>query len=77
MTKVIVYHERYGCDTGCCGHAVYVDEESERRGFEFGSPDEGENLREYAEQLVSQELGPEHVADLDWENCVVLESCSC
>lgn len=24
MTRVIVYHRGYGCDTGCCGHAVDV-----------------------------------------------------
>lgn len=76
MTKVIVYHERYGCDTGCCGHAIYVDDNSERVGFEFGghgtlSP------REYAERLVSEELGSKHVADLDWENCVVVDDCNC
>ena len=25
MTKVVVFHRYYGCDTGCCGHAVMVD----------------------------------------------------
>ena len=75
MAKVIVYHERYGCDTGCCGHAVYVDDE--RQGFEFGGTGDMDP-REYAEFLVIQELGREHVADLDWENCLVLDcSISC
>jgi hypothetical protein len=27
MMKVIVYHRYYGCDTGCCGHAVAVFED--------------------------------------------------
>ena len=66
-----MYHERYGCATGCCGHAVYVDDE--RVGFEFGGADSDKTHREFAEFLVTQELGSEHVADLDWENCLVLD----
>jgi|RhiMethySRZTD1v2_1073278.scaffolds.fasta_scaffold71312_1 hypothetical protein len=72
MTKVVVYHERYGCDTGCCGHAIYVD--GEREGFELGSPF-NETPREYAERIVAEELGSEHVADLDWDNCLIIEDC--
>lgn len=22
MTKLVVFHRYYGCDTGCCGHSV-------------------------------------------------------
>ena len=54
MAKVIVYHQFYGCDTGCCGHVVEVfDDEDvaredfnphldgEGRNFEFDHPDYG------------------------------------
>lgn len=74
MTKVIVYHEAYGCETGCCGHALYVDDE--RLAFEFG----GHGTltpREYAERFVREELGSKHVADLDWENCIVVSDSNC
>lgn len=71
MSKVVVSHAGYGCDTGCCGHVIEVDGE-EVGGFHFTHP-YGEDPLEFAKRLVADELGPEHVADLDWENCVVLD----
>lgn len=67
--KVIVYHTYYGCDSGCCGHAV---EMGDRYQFNFDHPC-GEDARAFAERLIAQELGAEHIADLDWENCAILE----
>ena len=80
MSKVIVYHTSYGCDTGCCGHVVEVDGEI-IGDFDFGHPnhyglpeaDRDAAYRKYAEDLVRSELGDEHVADLDWENCTVID----
>ena len=37
MAKVIVYHQFYGCDTGCCGHIVEMDGKRVG-GFEFIHP---------------------------------------
>lgn len=68
--RVVVFHGGYGCDTGCCGHYVQVDDESEA--FEFEHP-YGEDPRAFAERLVREVYGDEHVADLDWENCVVTD----
>ena len=76
MRRVVVYHREYGCETGCCGHAVEVEGEGEsHERFEFthpGSNDEDE-LKEFARELVERLFGADHVADLDWENCHVYD----
>ncbi len=69
--KVIVYHRAYGCDTGCCGHAVMVGDQER---FEFDHPRANEDLKAYAEKLITDLFGAEHVADLDWENCNVTDN---
>jgi len=70
--KIIVYHSFYGCDSGCCGHAMDVEFDDgtvhEGRYFQFGHP-YGDDPRAFAEELVREEFGDEHVNDLDWENC--------
>lgn len=72
MPKVVVYHRGHGCDTGCCGHAIKVD--GKEQGFHFAHPETyEEDERTFAKRLVTEELGPEHVADLDWENCLILD----
>lgn len=77
MTRrhVIVYHDTYGCDTGCCGHVIEIDGATER--FEFNHPNwtrEGgaEDPRAFAERFVREEFGDEHVADLDWDACSIV-----
>jgi hypothetical protein len=69
MARVIVYHREFGCDTGCCGHVVDVDGAQE---FYFEHP-YGDPPRKFAEDLVRSVFGEEHVADLDWENSLVVE----
>lgn len=80
MSAVVVYHRSYGCDTGCCGHVVEID--GERVGlFEFSHPNAAtDDFRAWAEELVRDVCAKEgvedvdaHVADLDWDNCVVLD----
>jgi hypothetical protein len=74
MTKVVVYHENYGCETGCCGHAIDVD--GKRVGYDLANcPNPGSSeaeLKAYAENLIREELGVEHVANLDWDNCIIV-----
>lgn len=80
MTSVVVLHRSYGCDTGCCGHVVKVDE-VEVGGFHFEHPYFGSGTPEervaaykvFARELVEDTLGAEHVADLDWENCEIVD----
>jgi len=74
MSQIIVSHAGYGCESGCCGHVIYLDGE-QVPGFHFDHPygnSDEEKLR-FAKELVEDVLGPEHVADLDWENCWVVD----
>ena len=66
--KIIVYHGYAGCETGCCGHVVQLGDDD--RMFEFAHQDEDkESPLEFAQRLVRDTYGAEHVADLDWANC--------
>lgn len=69
--KVIVYHTGYGCDTGCCGHVVEVDGK-QVGDFHFDHPGHDEDHYAFARKLVTEALGSEHVADLDWLNSSVI-----
>jgi hypothetical protein len=67
--KIIVYHRSYGCDTGCCGHVIEADDGTSQ--FNFSHPYHDEKPRQFAEELVASKFGKEHVADLDWEHCLI------
>lgn len=74
--RIVVYHAMYGCDTGCCGHVVELGDD-ERFVFEhpygiYGSKSEA-TKRAFAERLVRATFGEEHVRDLDWENCQIVD----
>ncbi len=69
--KITVMHTFYGCDTGCCGHVIEVDGEELAGSFDFSHP-YGDPIQ-YAKDLITEKMGPEHVADLDWENCEISE----
>ena len=68
--KVVVFHQGYGCDTGCCGHIVELEDGTER--FEFTHP-YGQDSRAFVEELVIETFGKEHVAGIDWENCIIVD----
>jgi len=79
---VVVYHSYYGCETGCCGHRVYMGDDAAEVSEDYG--DEGEFLfehpwsgdkLEWAKRLVTETFGAEHVADLDWDHCIVRDDC--
>lgn len=85
--RVIVFHSGYGCDTGCCGHVVQL---GDKESFAFDHPwgvhetrywrgDDGdefpEEIRAFVRELVTEEFGAEHVADIDWSECVVTNAC--
>jgi hypothetical protein len=83
--KLIVYHRSYGCETGCCGHAIcletapgsgeyeahdYVGGGELSNSFAFDHP-LGQDFKEYAEEFVrDNECDP---VDLDWENCIIVD----
>lgn len=68
--KVIVYHSYYGCDTGCCGHIVELDNGKTK--FEFSHPYD-EDTRQFAKDLIKSTFGEEHIKDLDWEHCNIVD----
>lgn len=75
MGKVFVYHRMAGCDTGCCGHVVRVQNDdgtkAEER-FTFAHP-AFESAREFAEAAIKEEFGAEHLEDLAWEECEIID----
>ena len=71
MPRLVVYHEGYGCETGCCGHVIRIGEKviGEQVGaFDFSHPYDGD-FREFAEKMV-REAGCDP-ANLDWEACEI------
>jgi len=52
MSKIIVYHASYGCESGCCGHVIERDDDCGH--FEFAHPISKETDREFAERLVRE-----------------------
>ena len=70
MTRVVVYHGYYGCETGCCGHVVELDGEEK---WTFDHPGYNEDPLQFAKDLVAEKWGKEHVADLDWDACIVTD----
>ena len=71
MSRVIVYHGLYGCETQCCGH--YLELNDDMSNMHFDHPDEGESIEDFVKRLVTTEYGEEHVVDIDWENCRVVD----
>lgn len=71
--RIIVHHANVGCDTGCTGHYIEVD--GERKRFFYRHPDSNseEDKLAFAKQLIAEEMGEEHVKDLDWENSFVVD----
>lgn len=81
MSRVVVYHRGYGCDTGCCGHYVEFADDPEISGthrsqFHFDHPG-NESPVEFAQRMVTETFGAEHVQDLDWEHCEIVTSQDC
>jgi hypothetical protein len=75
-----VYHGRYGCDTGCCGHWVELEGENarlpEKSGFTFSHP-LSEEQEDFVRRIVTEEFGYKHVADIDWDYCAIVDSEDC
>ncbi len=82
--KFIVTHDYYGCDTGCCGHRVeyFIDGVHKGGNFSFDHPSGWdfrlqkaiqESPREFAERMIREECGEEHVSSLNWEECIICE----
>lgn len=66
MIKVTVYHSSYGCDTGCCGHILLVEDGDKEicKEFDFSHPYNEDHV-EFAKSLV-RERAPECFDSIDW-----------
>ena len=77
MSKVVVFHSGYGCETGCCGHIVTLDDDCSK--FEFTHPyienlaEPGNEIQLFVRELVAETFGEEHIKDIDWDNCLVID----
>lgn len=68
---VRVYHDYYGCETGCCGHRLEITlpDGTEREVFEFDHPggDEAKAwAREFAEDIIRRRW-PACLPTIDWD----------
>ena len=80
VNRVIVYHGMYGCETGCCGHWVDLGDRKKLMFGHYGHYDgqePAETSREYAERIIREMYGDEHVADLDWEHSKIVSYEEC
>lgn len=72
MIKVRVYHSYYGCETGCCGHVIELEDGIKRRShFEFTHPYGAESIKDWARQQaesVIKSRWPECLDSIDWES---------
>lgn len=62
--RIVVYHGYYGCDTGCCGHVIELDDQEL---WAFSHPNEGETLREFVERNIPEK----HRATIDWSAAII------
>jgi len=84
--KAIVYHSGYGCDTGCCGHVVALEDDlgnEIKHEFNFDHPyhvwanrsygkeEIDQKIKTFVQDMVTSAFGAEHVADIDFDECVV------
>jgi len=66
--QIRILHAYYGCDTGCCGHIIEIDEEEEYRSFEFGHADESDRDDEEFRQWVLKYVPKECHDAIDWNS---------
>ena len=70
--RVVVRHTLFGGLEGCCGHVVVMADG--RRRFEATHPwSSVDGYRAWAEDLVRDAFGEQHVRDLDWDGSLVLD----
>lgn len=71
MAKIRVLHQYYGCDTGCCGHIIEID--GKVKDFYFDHQEVSESVIDFIKRLITEQLGEEHVKDIDFENSEIID----
>lgn len=75
--RIIVYHGYYGCDTGCCGHYIIVEDgevpDGANDGMTFEHPYKQDPKAWARKLLLSEGFSEEHLADIDWDNCLFVD----
>lgn len=81
--RVVVYHSYYGCETGCCGHTVALDDEHDKFVFDhISDPPTGNwsttehgpaSVIAFVRRALEATYGVEHLADVDWSRCLVCD----
>lgn len=77
---IVVYHDYYGCETGCCGHRIEMSEENEpglaiETSFIFDHPyflnlDDEPAVRHWLEYVIEEEF-PGHTHTIDFSRCII------
>lgn len=73
---VRVYHEYYGCDTGCCGHRIEleIDGTTAISKFHFSHPYGEKDHKKWATELAKEEIQrkhPECIETINWDTIEV------
>ena len=70
ITSIRVYHAYYGCDTGCCGHIVRLNDDDRLERFEFDHGYGKATPRDFARRLAHDVIAryhPDCLASIDWD----------
>lgn len=75
--KIRVLHAYYGCESGCCGHMLEVDDETVGGSWTFfHAPDEaGPEREQWIRDYVLKHLPKECHDSIDWSTIEVDSSC--
>ena len=71
--RVKVFHRLYGCDTGCCGHAIEVDDEEVEDSFRFWHPDNRDDLIDFVKARIPKECW----GTIDWDSIEMPDQGEC
>jgi len=74
--RVRVFHDTYGCETGCCGHVVEIvfPNGETARPFDFTHPRVRDDVKTWARQFAEEYIRDhwsECADTIDWDSMVV------
>lgn len=66
MSQVKISHRMYGCECGCCGHAIFID--GVEKTFAMEAPDDAGQIKAWAIDLADFHLSDADLEGADLEN---------